>query len=144
MDFSLIRTINYRIDDEHIIEITPAISMASYHDSFITNLYLQFEICKEINDDIELICECKLYENGSIWCFGTNPQYKKKGYGKQMFNEIKSFVKSNFPNQSELYLYCKIENKDALAFYKKLGFTSDFKIRYVYDIPTYKLTYKLI
>ncbi|MFX0081109.1 MAG: GNAT family N-acetyltransferase [Candidatus Hodarchaeota archaeon] len=56
-----------------------------------------------------------------IWRFMIADEYQRKGYGKKAMQRIIEYVKSKY-NAKELIAYTLPKNKNALEFYKKLGF----------------------
>jgi diamine N-acetyltransferase len=56
-----------------------------------------------------------------IWRFMIADKYQKQGFGRKAMELIVQHVKSKF-NAKELIVYTLPQNKDALEFYRKLGF----------------------
>ena len=57
-----------------------------------------------------------------IWRFMIADKYQNQGFGRKAMELIIQHVKSKF-NAEELITYTLPQNKDALEFYRKLGFT---------------------
>ena len=51
---------------------------------------------------------------------GVIPEYKRKGIGRRLLQELTRWAKKK--GAQRLYLNCYIRNKEALSFYKRLGF----------------------
>lgn len=56
-----------------------------------------------------------------IWRFMIADKYQNQGLGKKAMGLVFQYVKSKY-NAKELIIYTLPQNKDALEFYKKLGF----------------------
>jgi len=56
-----------------------------------------------------------------IWRFMIAVEYQRKGYGTQAMQRVTEYMKSKY-NVEELITYTLPQNKNALEFYKKLGF----------------------
>ena len=68
-----------------------------------------------------------------IWRFMIANEYQRKGYGTQAMQRVIEYVKSKY-NVEELITYTLPQNKNALEFYKKLGFKLTGKIIPVGDL----------
>ena len=56
-----------------------------------------------------------------IWRFMIADKYQSQGYGREAMKLVIQHVKSKF-NAEELIVFTLPQNKDALEFYRKLGF----------------------
>lgn len=122
------KIINLKVKPHQIYLIASnAVSMADayfYKEAWMRAIYcgetpVGFVMLADNSLKFKIIKHFKLHVY--IWRFMIQDIYQKLGFGKKAMGLVIQHVKSKF-NAKELITYTLPQNKDALEFYRKLGF----------------------
>lgn len=130
--------LNVKPEQEHLIA-SNAVSMADayfYKEAWIRAIYLGdkpigFVMLGDNALKYKNITHFKHYMY--IWRFMIASNYQRKGYGRKAMTKVINYVKSKY-HMKELITYTLPQNKNALEFYKQLGFKPTGKILPVGDL----------
>lgn len=119
-------------------------SKNSYSTAFECSRYLYCRLFKKIGDREELLADCNLNDNGSIWDFEVVENSRNKGYGRKLFETVIDFIKKTYPDRKQIIAYCEIDNRNALMFWKAVGMDVRFnEVEEVYWKQAVKMVFKL-
>lgn len=75
----------------------------------------------------------RVLDEGQIISVATNPEYRRRGYAKKLFDEVKKLAKAT---ETELFtLEVRSDNAPALALYESLGFKEVGRRKNYYSNP---------
>jgi ribosomal protein S18 acetylase RimI-like enzyme len=111
-------------------------------------------------DKIIGVCSARVFEENQFrWCglrnnkirmgyimtLGVSPVHRRKGLASKMLDILERRMLQDPYNVTRLTLHCKVDNHQALSFYKTFGFYKAQKIKNYYDFNgRYEDAYQLV